>query len=186
MARALTSVLRRFVRFRRARDGSAAVEFALLALPFFLLTFGMAEVAMIGLMQTSLNFAVSETARSIRTGQSQMAGASATQIKQQLCSELGSLLTVDCNANLFLDVDTFASFVAAQNDNANPVQNGQFNQSGMAYNPGQPSSIVVVRAYYRWQVMTPFFQSVFANVSGGQRVMSSTMMFRNEPYQTGP
>ena len=58
-------------RFGRARRGSAAVEFAMVILPFFMLTFGLAEVAMLGFAQTSLDFAVSETARQIRTGRAQ-------------------------------------------------------------------------------------------------------------------
>ena len=40
----------------------------------------------------------------------------------------------------------------------------------------------VVRAFYRWHVMTPLFQPVFSNVSNGERVLVSTMMFRNEPF----
>jgi hypothetical protein len=31
--------------------------------------------------------------------------------------------------------------------------------------------------------MTPLFESVFQNISGGERILVSTMMFRNEPYQ---
>ena len=64
-----------------------------------------------------------------------------------------------------------------------PFDDGEFDDSGFGYQPGQPSSIVVVRAYYRWHVMTPMFQQVFQNINGGERVLISTMMFRNEPYQ---
>jgi hypothetical protein len=52
----------------------------------------------------------------------------------------------------------------------------------MGYQPGQPSDIVVVRAYYRWKVMTPLFEPIFQNISGGERILVSTMMFRNEPF----
>ncbi len=178
--RVFRSAWKAAVRFGRAESGATAVEFGLLALPFFVLTFGLAEIAMIGFAQTSLDYAVSETSRLIRTGQAQTAGTSATQIKADLCNELTSLMPMDCDANLYLDVNTFQSFVAVQNPN--PVQNGVFNPASFGYNPGVASDIVVVRAYYRWQVITPFFQGVFANVSGGKRVLASTMMFRNEPY----
>lgn len=174
--------MKSFRRFARARRGSAAVEFALVLMPFFLLTFGLAEVAMIGFAQSSLDFAVSETARQIRTGQAQMSGVSESQIRTQLCSELNSFIVMDCNGNLFLDVRRFTSFTDASNSAWNPIQNEQFSAQGMGYQPGQASDIVVVRAYYRWKVMTPLFESVFQNVSGGERVLISTMMFRNEPY----
>lgn len=175
--------LRAFRRFARARRGSAALEFAIVALPFFLLTIGLAEISMIGFAQSSLDYAVSETSRQIRTGQAQMGGVTEAQINQQLCTELNRFVILSCDGNLYLDVDTFASFVDAENGNAAPIQNNQF-QPTPGYNPGAPSNIVVVRAFYRWQIMTPLFEPVFENVSGGQRILVSTMMFRNEPYQS--
>jgi Flp pilus assembly protein TadG len=171
-------------RFGRARRGSAAIEFAMVILPFFLLTFGLAEVAMIGFAQTSLDFAVSETARQIRTGQAQMGGVSEGEIRSRLCQELNSFIVMTCDSNLYLDVDRFNSFVDANNNNQGPIQNNQFQPVGMGYNPGDPSDIVVVRAYYRWKIMTPLLEPVFQNISGGQRILVSTMMFRNEPYQS--
>jgi len=181
-ARALTS-MRLWRRFGRARRGSAAVEFALVLMPFFLLTFGLAEVAMLGFAQTSLDFGVSETARQIRTGEAQIGGVTEGQIKAELCDELNNFLVLNCDGNLYLDVDRFDSFVAANNGANNPIQNNAFNSGGMGYTPGAPSDIVVVRAYYRWKIMTPMFEPVFQNISGGQRILVSTMMFRNEPYQ---
>ena len=70
-------------RLGRARRGSTTVEFALVVFPFFLLTFGLAEIAMIGFAQTSLNYAVSETSRQIRTGQAQLGGITEAQIKRR-------------------------------------------------------------------------------------------------------
>ncbi|HYD86598.1 MAG TPA: TadE/TadG family type IV pilus assembly protein [Vitreimonas sp.] len=183
MAAAKSSMKASLRRFKRARKGSAAVEFALVVFPFFLFLFGLAEVAMIGFAQTSLNYAVAETARQIRTGEAQMSGASAGDIRQELCDELNKFMIMTCEGNLYLDVDRFDSFTSASNDEADPIQNGEFSESGFGYTPGAPSDIVVVRAYYRWEVMTPMFAPVFSNVSHGQRIMVSTMMFRNEPYQ---
>ncbi len=174
--------MRIFRRFARARRGSAAVEFALVLMPFFLLTFGLAEIAMIGFAQTSLDFAVSETARQIRTGQAQLGGVSESQIRTELCDELNNFIVMGCNGNLYLDVQRFSSFTDASNGAANPIQNNQFSTAGMGFQPGVASDIVVVRAYYRWRVMTPMFEPVFQNISGGQRILVSTMMFRNEPF----
>jgi Flp pilus assembly protein TadG len=173
-------------RFGRARRGSAAAEFALVLMPFFLLTFGLAEIAMLGFAQTSLDFAISETARQIRTGRAQMDGVSEAEIKAQLCDDLNNFVVMGCDGNLFLDVDRFNSFVDASNGANDPIQDNQFQTAGMGYAPGAPSDIVVVRAYYRWQIMTPLFEPVFQNISGGQRILVSTMMFRNEPYMATP
>lgn len=170
-------------RFGKARSGSAAVEFAIVAMPFFLLTIGLAEVSMMGFAQTSLDMGVSEAARQIRTGQAQMGGLSQADIQTQICDEINNLVVLQCDGNLYLDVDRFSSFVDADNAQADPIQNGQFQDTGFGYTPGAPSDIVVVRAYYRWKVLTPMFEPVFQNVSGGQRILVSTLMFRNEPYQ---
>jgi len=169
-------------RFAKSRSGVAAVEFALVLGPFFLLTFALAEVAMIGFAQTSLDNGVSSVARLVRTGQAQNGGMGEAQIKARLCQEISDLLAVDCEANLFLDVNSFASFSAASQNNS-PIQNGEFEEAGHAYRATQASDIVVVRAYYRWHVMTPMFQPVFQNVNGGNRILVATLMFRNEPFQ---
>ncbi|MEQ1819445.1 MAG: TadE/TadG family type IV pilus assembly protein [Terricaulis sp.] len=174
--------MKAFRRFARARRGTAAVEFALVLMPFFLLTFGLAEVSMIGFAQTSLDFAVSETARQIRTGQAQTNGVTEAQIRTQLCTQINKFIVMGCDGNLYLDVRRFSSFVDASNGAQAPIQNNQFNTGGMGYQPGQPSDIVVVRAYYRWKVMTPLFEPIFQNISGGERILVSTMMFRNEPF----
>jgi Flp pilus assembly protein TadG len=176
-------LVRALKRFRRARRGSAAVEMALVLPMFFLLTFGLAEVAMIGFAQTSLDNAVSQTARQIRTGQAQMGGLTAGAIEDQLCANFNRFLGGPCEANLFIDVNTYPSYLAAAEQTTSPIQNNEFQDDGFRYRPGGASDIVVVRAYFRWKIMTPMFESVFHNVNGGERIMISTMMFRNEPFQ---
>jgi len=169
-------------RFGRARRGSAAVEFSIVALPFFFLILGLAEIGLLGLAQSSLNFAVAETGREIRTGQAQMSGVTAQQIESRICTRLNRFMNMNCVGTLFVDVDRFNSFVEIDSQNS-PIVNGEIDTSGFGYNPGAASDIVVVRVFYRWSVVTPMFQAVLGNVSGGDRMLISTMMFRNEPFQ---
>lgn len=169
-------------RFAQAREGVAAVEFSLVILPFFLLSFGVAEIGMIGFAQTSLDFAVSEIARDIRTGEAQLGGLGEDQVEDLLCDNINEFLPVDCDANLFIDVARFDSFVDAAAIET-PIADNAFDPAGLGYDPGEPSDILVVRAFYRWHVMTPLFEDVFANIVNGDRLLVSTMMFRNEPYQ---
>ncbi len=171
-----------FGRFGRAREGATAVEFGLIALPFFFLTFGLAEVAMLGFAQTSLNFAVSDAGRQIRTGQAQQNGVTYAEIQDQICDGLNEFMALSCENTLYLDVDQFDSFLDASAMES-PIDEGNFVDTGFAYDPGGASEIVVVRAYFRWSIVTPMFENIFGNVSGGERILSSTMMFRNEPYE---
>lgn len=182
MSTLLKSVTQKALRFAAAKRGVAAVEFSLILVPFMLLMVGVAEVAMIGFAQSSLDFAVNETARDIRTGEAQLSDANQSDIEDKLCEEMGNFLGIDCAGSLYLDVQRFDSFVdaAAVDD---PIQDNAFQTAGFGYQPGAPSDIVVVRAFYRWRTLTPMFQDVFKNVANGDRVLASSMMFRNEPYQ---
>lgn len=155
----------------------------MVAVPFFMLTFGVVEILMIGFAQTSLDFAVAEAGREIRTGRVQQNGVSEAEVNAELCRQVNRFMVLSCDGNLFLDVDSYPSFVAAAAGTINPIdENGNFQTGGIGFTPGVDSDIVVVRAYYRWEVMTPLFEPVFANTSGGQRVLISSMMFRNEPF----
>ncbi|GAM98419.1 similar to TadZ/CpaE [alpha proteobacterium U9-1i] len=171
---------RALVRFGRARSGVAAIEFGLLAIPFFMLTVGLAEVGMIGLAQASLDDGISMTSRNIRVGVVQSGGLTYAQVQDQLCERFSMFIAADCEDNLFLDVDTFESFVDI--DNTSPIAGGNLNTGGFGFDPGTSSSIVVVRAYYRWRILTPGFATLLQNVDGGQRILSSNIMFRNEPW----
>jgi Flp pilus assembly protein TadG len=59
----------RLSRFGRSQDGSAAVEFALVATPFFALLFAIIETALVFFADQALDTAVQSTARLLRTGQ---------------------------------------------------------------------------------------------------------------------
>lgn len=182
MYKLFKSIAPRFTRFAKAKRGVAAVEFALVIVPFMMLTVGVAEIAMIGFAQSSLDFAVNETARQIRTGQAQMGNLNQTEIEDRLCGEMGNFLGVDCAGSLYLDVQRFDSFLEAAAVDT-PIVDDAFQTGGFGYQPGAPSDIVIVRAFYRWQTLTPMFEEVFKNVANGDRILASSMMFRNEPYQ---
>jgi Flp pilus assembly protein TadG len=166
-------------RFGRNRRGAAAVEFALIAPVFFWLTMGMAEITMIGFSQTTLDFAVAKSARQIRIGQAQSAGAVA--FHQAICDNMTGLVSLQCT-DLYVDVDAFDSFVSVSNPN--PLgANGAILTGQFGFNPGTSSQIVLVRGFYRWHVVTPLFQTLFANTAGGtDRLLTSTVLLRNEPF----
>ena len=137
---------------------------------------------MVGFAQTSLNFAVANSGRLVRTGQAQMNNMSYQDMQDAVCGSINSFLSMACEDRLYLDIDRFDSYLEAA-AKPPPFQDGNFTGAGIGYRPGVPSEIVVVRAYYRWRVVTPMFERLLANIGGGERVLISTMMFRNEPYQ---
>jgi Flp pilus assembly protein TadG len=155
-------------RFSRERDGAAAVEFALIA--------GVLELGLLFVMSTSLDNATSKVARTIRTGSSPP--ASAPEFRTRVCNELGWLAT-DCESNLFVDVDSFATF--DQIVTPTPIDVNGVVQDG-EYTTGQPEQIILVRVYYQWKLIAPLITKAVENVAGGKTLVTSSMTFRNEPF----
>src|SRR5450755_3437152 len=79
-------------RFRLARRGATAVEFGMLALPFFGLLCGVIEIGMIYVVATTLEDATDGVARQIRTGQLQTSGSStAATFVNAVCAQMSWL-----------------------------------------------------------------------------------------------
>ena len=123
-------------RFQRTRMASVSIEFGFVAVPFFFLTFGLAEIAMLGLAQSSLNFAVAEVGREVRTGEAQLQGMTASQFSQAICVKLNRFLVMSCEDTLYVDVDRFDSFVDVSAQQVTPINNGDIDATNFGYNPG--------------------------------------------------
>src|SRR5262245_16365502 len=94
-------------RLRRDRRGAGMGEFALLALPFFSLVFGIFEGGLVTWGGLELDNATSDAARLVRTGQAQAGKYDAARLKQEVCARVSLLF--DCTTKLRLDVRTFAN-----------------------------------------------------------------------------
>ncbi len=176
------SRLQRFARrFTEGRRGAAAVEFALISIPFFALMFGIIEVGLIYVMAVTLEAATNDAAREIRTGQLQSQGSPATaaSFKSRVCSQLGWLGS-NCASNLSVQVQTFTNFQTITQPS--PIQNGAINQSNLAFSVGGPGDIVLVQTFYQWTVLAPALDHIGTPLSGGKMLLTSTAVFRNEPY----
>lgn len=166
-------------RFRRARDGATAVEFAIVATPFLALMFGILDLGLVFMISTTLENAVEEASRKIRTGELQTAGGTAATFKTAVCDEL-SWLGAGCSSALHVDVRTFTSF--ANVTLSDPTTNGAFDDTKTQFATGGSESIVLVRVYYEWGMMAPLMNSGLSNLSNNKRLISATATFRNEPY----
>jgi Flp pilus assembly protein TadG len=166
-------------RFTRQQDGAAAVEFALVALPFIALLFAILESALVFFAGQTLETAASEAGRLIMTGQAQTAGYSQANFKTSVCSFLTGGL-IDCSNGVYVSVQTYSDFSSV--NNAAPVTNGNFDTSQMAYTPGGPGCIVSVTLYYQWPIYVTLLSDNLTNVNGNFRLLEATSVFRNEPY----
>ncbi len=185
--------------FRKSRDGTAAIEFGLLAFPFFLLIFATIEAFIAFAGEQLLENAVDTMSRQIRTGQitfgmGRSTDLTAAQFRTKFCGEIS--LMIKCPAKedptdqkLYLDVREFANFATIPKY-IPKTSDGQFSDldpSDFAYSPGGPKTINIVRAYYRWEVMTDLVRPFITNIrKDGEMprdyLMVATAAFRNENY----
>jgi Flp pilus assembly protein TadG len=170
----------------RSTRGATAVEFAMVAVPFFMLLFGILELGMIFMASTAIDAATATAARQIRTGQFQASGnTTAAAFKTEVCQSMSWISTSDCQANLSLDVRTFSSFAAI--NVTPPVTNGAIDQTQLTFNAGSSCDIVLVRAFYPWTLLAPVIEPGLPNLGSNQRLLTTAVAFRNENWQTsGP
>lgn len=170
-------------RFRRNDRGSSAVEFAMIAVPFFGFLFAIIEAAMVFFAGQVLETATQDSARLILTGQAQSGSFSQAQFKQQVCNRILGLF--DCVNGIYVDVKSYSSF-AAVNITAPVDSSGNF-VNNFGYSPGSAGDIVVVRVFYQWPLFLTklgFDLSDVNNSAGvkNRKLLTSTVAFRNEPF----
>jgi len=99
--------MRQIRRYLKNREGTAAIEFAILAIPFFMLLFAILELAIVFFINSTLTHSVSEASRQIRTGNFQACG-SQDKFKELVCANMQGL--GNCEKRLRIDVVTDNSF----------------------------------------------------------------------------
>ena len=163
------------------RSGSAAVEFAFLAPVIFVFLMGTLEVGIMFLGEFALQNATNDAARQIRTGQVALGNITQAQFRQLICNEITPILK--CDANLQIDVETYPNFANASF--TAPLQPDRtLNPALNNWNPGTVCSIVLVRTFYTWDVLTPVLTAFMVNMAGDKHLLYATAAFRNEPYTT--
>lgn len=169
---------------RRDRRGSVAVEFALLAVPFMGLIYGIFETSLVHMTGQLMQTAVSDASRLIMTGQAQNQGMTQTQFKAAICKKITAFF--NCQRDLQVDVQVYTSFTGAS-VTAPPVDSkGNLDTTAFKYDAGQPNSIVIVRAVVAYPIVVPLIGKTMVNLSGNKLLIMATAAFKNEPYATSP
>jgi Flp pilus assembly protein TadG len=162
-------------RFLGSDGGGAAVDFALVLLPFLVVLMAIIESAVFLLAGQVLQTSATNAARLILTGQAQNAGDTAAQFKSTVCATLTVMF--NCANNLYVDVESFSSF--SNISLPSPTNsNGAVNSGSFGYSPGNPGDIVVVRLIYQWPILATGLGLWGKNAN----TLVATVAFRNEPY----
>lgn len=190
LGRLASPAMRRWRLFMRDETGVTAVEFAILALPFFSIIVAIMETSVILLAGAILDSAVQDTSRVIRTGRALTYDAEA--FREQLCGRLYGMF--DCtsgpNERLRINVEVINDF-ASSSPMPSPVQTGAACINGQCgwlmsddFNGGTPgeNDVVMVRAYYKWPTLINFPGFNFRNLPDGSRLLGAVRIFMNEPF----
>lgn len=170
-----------FRHYRRSQSGVTAIEFAMVAPPFFALMMAIFEVGIMLFSEYVIEHGVSKASRMIRTGEVQAVPMNATQFRTLVCGNLAGYL--NCETDLHIDVRAFANFddvvlpapLTAEGELSAAVT------TSSEFDPGDPTQVVVVRVYYAWPLFAPGM-TYMANMSEGRRLLAAGAAFRNEPY----
>jgi Flp pilus assembly protein TadG len=157
-------------RLWRDEAGVSLIEFALIAVPFFILLYGTFELGFVYWANQELENAAGYGARLIRTGQVQADGLNQAQLTTAICSRTAVL--VGCASKLRLDVrsaKTLAEITAPAplNGSGGLKDPGEF-----SYSPGGPNDVVLVTTFYKWPPL----------LRPSDYLLRAASVVRNEPF----
>lgn len=156
------------------RSGATAVEFALLALPFFIMIVGMLQLGIIYIAGQTLDEAVDKAARTVLTGQVQDTGTRVNEFRRTICEKVA--LISDCDRRLRLSVQSFPSYAAVSRASLFDAS-GRPNIRNNQFRPGDDGDVVVISATVRIPIVAGF---VFSGALDGSVLLSSSLVFKNE------
>ena len=189
MHRAERHALRFAKRFTRNEDGATAIEFAIVALPFFALLFGILELAVVFFINSALVQATAEAGRVLRVGNFQACGG-ANNFKALVCSNMGGL--GNCWKNVRIDVVEGSSFKTITLPDIPPIEELDEDETGEDAIPQTPNGVfdanaagdtIVVRSVLHYRLALPPLLTRLDNPPGsGARTIVATTAFQNEPF----
>jgi Flp pilus assembly protein TadG len=175
-------------RFRKNDDGTTAIEFAILAAPFFVLLFGIIESSLIFFAGQMLESSVDEVGRKVRTGQLDNT-MDAAEFRTEVCNAAAILF--DCQG-IRIDLKVATKF---QDLGDPPLPNASTNAtnfSAYGFTAPCPLEIAMITASYEWPIFTYFAsdniypQSRGTNNTAFRKILlNAVAVFRTEPYPAG-
>ncbi len=180
--------------FRRDENGATAVEFGLIAMPFFALLFGVMGVSQMFFWMFTLENAVWSASRDLRTGAFQSAATGSryagltgdalkTEFKKAICER--AVIYNDCMNRSSVLVQSVSSFSTLTAPNCRGANNAMVSDASAmaAFNPGAPETVVLVTLCHSWLfgAKLPYLPMTNKLSDGGVLIQSSAA-FRTEPY----
>ena len=194
----LTALMHPVKRIRKSESGSTALEFGVLAIPFFMIIVATVETLVAFAGEQILVNAVDKMSRQLRTGEITFNMGRATDLTEAefrdlFCNEINIVLscsnTISSDQKLFIDLKNVVNYsdIDVGIPKVSSADYAELDTSGFEYAPGGSGSINVLRVYYKWDVTVDLIRPYITNIRPGAEgseyyLMVSTTAFRNEGY----
>lgn len=162
----------------RREEGATAIEFSLVAIPYFMLSLGIMELSLMYASASLLEGATDSAARLIRTGQIQQSSSDPEMMFRDAMCDFVNVL-IDCN-DVTIEVRTMTSY--GDFDSMAPVFDEDGNMVSQGFNAGGSNDRILIRVGYRYTMKTPLVGPLLNGPDGGTLFMS-TIVLQSEPYE---
>ena len=163
-------------RFKRDEEGVAAVEFAMVAFPFFFLLTTIIEASLFFFAGQMLESAVDRVGREVRTGRLGP-DTTVTQMKAAVCREASILFRC---SGILVDVASAANFDSLGDPPA--PSEGVLDPDDFGYSSPASQQIMRITVTYEWPIVTNYVASHLSNMGGSKALLSAISVFQTEPY----
>lgn len=170
------------VDFAKNEDGSTAIEFAIVAIPFIYMLVAIIELSLMFTSASLLEASTSAAARQIRTGAIQQAAATPAEqealFRDELCERATVLMSCDEIEIESINISSFGSY-----DDYLPQFDDDGNLVSQGFDAGGVSDVILIRSFYRYTFMTPLIGQFLGEGGTGTRPFTSTIVLQTEPYE---
>lgn len=167
--------------FAGGTEGAAAIEFALMIFPFIYITFAIIELSLFFASSNMMESGINNSARIIRTGQLQQQTEldPQTAFRNEVCSHLFGLIKCD---EVGIEVIAMPDDDFGGAGDYAPVYNEDGILEPREFDAGESSSVVLIRAVYRYKLLTPLFANLFSKEPDNTIPIMTTVVLQTEPY----
>lgn len=173
-------------RWLRDSAGTAALEFSIVAVPFFFFVFAIIGSSLYFFADNALERGVQGAARKIRTGETVQSGTTVGGFRQMVCDEAGA--GIDCGKlRVLIQSDASWANITPRDclDGNNELVNSTGNIDELLTDySGDASFVAHITLCYEWDLAKTFsFLQLGKGANGsGAAVMQASTAFRIEPH----
>lgn len=180
--------------FSRDNNGATAIEFAIVLGPFLAFTFGIITIGMHYLATNSLEKAVYDASRQIRTGQAQQSNMTSKEFKDLVCNMASPHLDCTKLRVHMASYDSWANVTppSCVDSDTQELSEGNSTNDPITGNVGGASKKVLVTACYDWTIakyLPYLLRDEHGNarkespLSSGGMLLQASAIFQTEPYE---